>query len=85
MVLGRCPVCAWPGCEHEATVADHIIPRRWGGKSSLSNGHGLCDADHNRKGAVENWVERNVPGGPEQWALALRGRLAWAKGVDDGL
>jgi len=45
MTLARDPVCV--KCEgREATVADHVIPKKRGGQDSLANLQGLCRACH---------------------------------------
>lgn len=48
MVLSRDPICVC--CElAEATVADHILPKKMGGPDSLANLQALCKGCHAAK------------------------------------
>lgn len=52
MILRRdptCRLCAERGVLEGAVVADHIVPLSQGGRSTLDNGQGLCEACHNAK------------------------------------
>lgn len=58
LVLNRHPLCGDPFRAHGAHAkpakeADHIVPRRYGGTWSLSNGWGLCKSCHSQKTARE--------------------------------
>ncbi len=60
-ILGRDVLCVDPVGRHpmevrRATVADHIVPLRQGGRSTLDNGQGLCEACHSAKRQVESRV-----------------------------
>ena len=47
--LKRHPLCH---CGARATQVDHIVPKRRGGKDSISNLQGLCARCHSRKTAI---------------------------------
>jgi 5-methylcytosine-specific restriction protein A len=66
-VLARDPVCVDPyavhakaGRDEPATVADHIVPVRRGGRWTLDNGQGLCASCHGMKNVREDgrWASR---------------------------
>lgn len=50
IILNRDPICMACGVE-AATVADHITPKRKGGKDTLENLQGLCASCHSAKTA----------------------------------
>ncbi len=54
LVLGRDPICQYPGCTELATDVDHIVPRSLGGKDSMDNLQGLCHQHHSAKTARED-------------------------------
>ena len=44
----RCQL-AFPGCEHRAAIADHIVARNDGGPDNMMNLRAVCWACHNRR------------------------------------
>lgn len=67
MVLSRDGICRSPYCNAASRHADHIHPHAQGGKTSLSNGQGLCAGSNYDKDAAQ-WDVRLVadphrPGG----------------------
>lgn len=50
MCLRAQPLCK---CGEPAVIADHIIPKRGGGRDERENLQALCQACHNRKVADE--------------------------------
>ena len=67
MVLSRDGICRSPYCNAASRHADHIHPHAQGGKTSLSNGQGLCAGGNYDKDAAE-WGVRVIadpkrPGG----------------------
>lgn len=53
--LAENPICKHPGCDRSATIIDHVIPIREGGKVwKESNWQGLCRRHHNSKTAHES-------------------------------
>lgn len=61
-VLRRDPICV--DCKRApSTVADHTIPKRFGGEDTLANLSGKCASCHNARTARElGWGRRDVPG-----------------------
>jgi len=53
MVLRRDPICKACG-DAWSKEADHIVPKRKGGRDSLDNLQGLCKSCHSRKTAGES-------------------------------
>ncbi|MHB1334506.1 MAG: HNH endonuclease [Candidatus Humimicrobiaceae bacterium] len=41
-------------CNQPSKVADHIVPREWGGSDERENLQGLCKRCHNKKIMLEN-------------------------------
>lgn len=49
MQLSREPVCQVESCGQLATDVDHIVPKREGGRDTLSNLQSLCHSHHSQK------------------------------------
>jgi 5-methylcytosine-specific restriction endonuclease McrA len=45
----RCQL-EYAGCRGEATTADHIVPRRFGGRDTLANLRAACGPCNSRRG-----------------------------------
>ena len=69
MVLARNPICEDPFGLHKeyselikANEVDHIIPKKHGGESEMSNLQSLCKSCHSKKTAVEDgrWALERV-------------------------
>jgi 5-methylcytosine-specific restriction endonuclease McrA len=59
MIIARDQVCSGPWCDAPIRHIDHIVAWSDGGKTTITNGQGLCERCNQDKEA-ESWSNRTV-------------------------
>jgi hypothetical protein len=60
----RDQTCRTPWCDAPIRHTDHVLPVAKGGRTSLDNGQGLCEACNLAKGDDGDWHRSGAPPGP---------------------
>lgn len=65
LILARDQTCRTPWCDAPIRHVDHVVPAARGGRTSATNGQGVCEACNYTKQA-HGWQARPGPGGAGQ-------------------